>query len=184
MGSCSRRHFIKKIGTGFLATCLVPATGWSALLPDSTRRALSFYNTHTGERLGVCYYKNGAYCPGAMGQINRILRDHRTGDIEDMDARLMDLLFTVSQRLGGCSPFHIISGYRSPQTNARLRKQSTGVAKFSYHMLGRAIDIRLPGCDTHKLRQACLDLKFGGVGYYPRSDFVHLDTGAFRTWNG
>ena len=100
MGSCSRRHFIKKIGTGFLATCLVPATGWSALLPETTRRSLSFYNTHTGERLGVCYYRNGVYCPGAMGQINRILRDHRTGDIADMDARLMDLLFTVS----GCVP--------------------------------------------------------------------------------
>ena len=184
MGSCSRRHFIKKIGTGFIAACLVPVTGWSALMPETTRRALSFYNTHTGERLGVCYYKNGAYCPSAMGQINRILRDHRTGDIEDMDVRLMDRLFTVSQRLCSGSPFHIISGYRSPQTNARLRKQTTGVAKFSYHMLGRAIDIRLPGCDTHKLRQACLDLKIGGVGYYPRSDFVHIDTGAFRTWNG
>jgi uncharacterized protein YcbK (DUF882 family) len=96
----------------------------------------------------------------------------------------MDLLFSVNQRLGTGSPFHIISGYRSPQTNARLRKQSKGVAKFSYHMLGRAIDIRLPGCDTPELRQACLDLKLGGVGYYARSDFVHLDTGAFRAWNG
>ncbi len=183
MVSCSRREFFK-IGTGLLATCLVPVAGWSALLPDSTRRSLSFYNTHTGERLNVCYFKNGAYRPGAMGQINRILRDHRTGDIQAMDTRLMDLLYTVNQRLGSCSPFHIISGYRSPQTNARLRKNSTGVAKFSYHMLGRAIDIRLPGCDTHQLRQACLDLELGGVGYYPRSDFVHVDTGAFRTWNG
>jgi uncharacterized protein YcbK (DUF882 family) len=183
MGSCNRRDFLK-IGTGFLAACLVPATGWSALLPDSTRRSLSFYNTHTGERLGVCYFKNGAYCSGAMRQINHILRDHRTGHVEVMDIRLMDLLFSVNQRLGTGSPFHIISGYRSPQTNARLRKQSKGVAKFSYHMLGRAIDIRLPGCDTPELRQACLDLKLGGVGYYARSDFVHLDTGAFRAWNG
>lgn len=184
MGSCSRRHFIKKIGTGFLATCLVPATGWSALLPDNTRRSLSFYNTHTGERLGVCYFRNGAYCPSGMGQISHILRDHRTGDIQAIDSRLMDVLFNVSQQLCAGSPFHIISGYRSPQTNARLRKKTTGVAKFSYHMLGRAIDIRLPGCDTRKLRQACLDLEIGGVGYYPRSDFVHLDTGAFRTWTG
>jgi uncharacterized protein YcbK (DUF882 family) len=112
------------------------------------------------------------------------LRDHRTGDMEAMDVRLMDLLYTVSQRLCSGATFHIISGYRSPQTNARLRKRSTGVAKFSYHMLGRAIDIRLPGCATRKLRQACLDLEIGGVGYYPRSDFVHVDTGAFRTWNG
>ncbi len=183
MGSCSRRAFLK-IGTGLLATCLAPTTTWAALLPDITRRSLSLFNTHTGERIGVCYFENGAYCPAAMGKINHILRDHRTGTIETIDPRLMDLLFTVNQRLGSCSPFHIISGYRSPKTNARLRKQSTGVAKFSYHMLGRAIDIRLPGCDTRKLRQACQDLKIGGVGYYPRSDFVHVDTGDFRTWNG
>ncbi len=184
MSSCSRRQFIQTIGAGALATCLAPATGWSALLPDNTHRSLSLYNTHTGERLSASYFKNGAYNPGGMAQINHILRDHRTGDIATMDTRLMDLLFKVSQRLGACSPYHIISGYRSPKTNARLRKQTTGVAKFSYHMLGRAIDIRLPGCDTRKLRQACLDLETGGVGYYPRSDFVHLDTGAFRTWKG
>ncbi len=183
MARCSRRDFIK-IGSGVLATCLVPATGWSALLPDSTRRSLSFFNTHSGERLGICYFKNGAYCNNAMQQINHILRDHRTGEIEVMDPRLMDLLFTVKRQLGSGAPFHIISGYRSPRTNARLRRKSKGVAKFSYHMLGRAIDIRLPGCDTHTLRQTCLDLKLGGVGYYPRSDFVHVDTGAFRTWNG
>ena len=82
------------------------------------------------------------------------------------------------------SPFHIISGYRSPKTNAMLRKTSSGVAKFSYHMLGRAVDIRLPDCDTRTLRQTCIDMQRGGVGYYPRSDFVHVDTGAFRTWNG
>jgi uncharacterized protein YcbK (DUF882 family) len=183
MRSCSRREFVK-IGTGFLATCLVPATGWCALAPESPRRSLSFFNTHTGEQLGVCYYKNNVYRPGAMRQINHILRDHRTGDVEAIDSRLLDLLFTVSQRVGNGSPFHIISGYRSPKTNAKLRKHTKGVATFSYHMLGRAIDIRLPGCDTGKLRQACMDLKLGGVGYYPQSDFVHVDTGAFRTWNG
>lgn len=183
MGRCSRRKFLK-IGTGLLATCLAPAAGWSAIAPDSPRRFLSFFNIHTGERLNVCYFKHNAYCSGAMQQINHILRDHRTGDIEAMDPRLFDALFTVKRRLGNGSPFHIISGYRSPQTNAKLRRQSKGVATFSYHMLGRAIDIRLPGCDTVKLRQACLNLKLGGVGYYPQSDFVHMDTGAFRTWNG
>lgn len=183
MGSCSRRQFIK-MSTGFLAASLLPATGWSALMPDISRRSLAFFNTHTGERLSVCFFKNGAYCPEAMQRINRILRDHRTGDIEAMDTRLLDLLYSVNQRLGTGSPFHIISGYRSPKTNTKLRKRSSGVAKFSFHMLGRAIDIRLPGCDTRRLRQACRDLKLGGVGYYPRSDFVHVDTGAFRTWNG
>ena len=183
MGSCNRRDFLK-IGTGFLATCLVPATAWSALLSDSNRRSLSFFNTHTGERLTLCYFKDGAYCPDALERANHILRDHRTGDIQAMDSRLMDMLYTVNHHLGSDSAFHIISGYRSPKTNARLRIQGSGVAKFSYHMLGRAIDIRLPGYETRKLRQACLDLKLGGVGYYPRSDFVHVDTGAFRSWNG
>ena len=183
MGTCSRREFLK-FGSGFLVGWLVPATGWSALLPDNTRRSLSFFNTHTGERLAVCYFKNGAYCTDAMKHINHILRDHRTGDIKVIDPRLMDLLYTVNRQLGSGSPYHIISGYRSSKTNAMLRAQTSGVAKFSYHMLGRAIDIRLPGCDTRQLRQACLNLKRGGVGYYPRSDFVHLDTGSFRTWNG
>ncbi len=183
MVRCSRRAFLK-IGTVFLSTGLVPATGWSALLPVSSRRSLAFFNTHTGEKLVARYFKNGTYCPEAMKRINRILRDHRTGDVEAMDTRLMDLLYRVHQRLGSDAPFHIISGYRSPQTNARLRKQSSGVAKFSYHILGRAIDIRLPGCDTGKLRHACLELRLGGVGYYPRSDFVHVDTGDFRNWSG
>lgn len=183
MRSCSRRDFLK-LGTGFLASCLVPATGWSALLPDNSHRSLAFFNTHTGERLSACYFNKGAYCPDALQQINHILRDHRTGDVESMDPLLMDLLFTVHRRLEAGSCFHIISGYRSPKTNSQLRKRSSGVAKFSFHMLGRAIDFRLPGYDTRKLRQVCLDLKLGGVGYYSRSDFVHVDTGAIRTWNG
>ena len=183
MGGCCRRDFLK-FGTGFLAGCLVPATGWSALLPDGSRRSLSFYNTHTAERLSVCYFEKSTYCTDALGRINHILRDHRTGDVQAMDRRLIDLLYTVNQRLAPGTPFHIISGYRSPKTNATLRKNSSGVAKFSFHMLGRAIDIRLPGCNTRKLRKACLDMKLGGVGYYPKSDFVHVDTGAFRTWQG
>ncbi|WP_372683823.1 YcbK family protein [Desulfosarcina sp.] len=183
MSHRSRRDFIK-IGAGFLATCLLPSAGWSALSPDNSRRTLSFYNAHTGEELSTCYFKNGAYCPDAMGRINHILRDHYTGDIEKMDPQLMDLLHSVNRLVECSAPFHILSAYRSPQTNDRLRKQRPGVAKSSYHILGRAIDIRLPGCDTRKLRKACLDLKLGGVGYYPRSDFVHVDTGGFRTWRG
>ena len=183
MNHCSRRDFIK-IGTGLLSTCLLPSVGRSAHSPDNSHRTLSFYNTHTGEELITSYFKNGTYCPDAMGRINHILRDHYTGDIKAMDPQLMDLLNSANRQLGCSAPFHILSGYRSPQTNNRLRRQRSGVAKSSYHTLGRAIDIRLPGCDTRQLRAACLDLKLGGVGYYPRSDFVHLDTGVFRTWNG
>ncbi|MGD8701347.1 MAG: DUF882 domain-containing protein [Desulfosarcina sp.] len=183
MGSCNRREFIQ-IGCGFLTSCLIPATGWTALQPDHGSRSLGFYNTHTAERLRVCFCENGAYRPDGIKRINHILRDHRTGEVQAMDVRLLDLLYRVNQRLAPGVPFHIISGYRSPRTNNQLRKHSRGVAKFSFHMLGRAIDVRLPGCATQKLRQACLDLEMGGVGYYPRSDFVHLDTGAFRTWQG
>jgi uncharacterized protein YcbK (DUF882 family) len=179
----SRRDFLKT-GVGFFASCLLPSAAWAALLPDDTRRTLSFYNTHTAERLSVCYYSNGAYRPDALARIDHILRDHRTGEVKSMDPQLLDLLASVQGQLGCSAPFHIISGYRSPETNAQLRKRTTGVAKFSYHMLGRAIDIRLPGCDTRRLRKACLAYRKGGVGYYPRSDFVHLDTGSIRTWKG
>lgn len=183
MSRCNRRDLIK-IGTGLLFTSLLPSTGWPALTPGNSHRTISFYNTHTGENLVTCYFKNGAYCPDAMGRINCILRDHHTGDIKAIDPRLMDLLNFVNRQLGCSTPFHILSGYRSLKTNDRLRKKRSGVAKSSYHILGRAIDIRLPGCDTRQLRKAFLDLKLGGVGYYPRYDFVHVDTGSFRTWNG
>lgn len=183
MKHCSRRDFLK-IGGGVLAGCLLPTAGWSNLLPDSSRRTISFFNTHTGERLSVCYFKSGMYCQDAMARVNHILRDHRTGEVQPIDKRLLDILFSANQKLGCASPFHIISGYRSPKTNAMLRTKSRGVAKLSYHMLGKAVDIRLPDCATRKLRNACIDLELGGVGYYPRSNFVHVDTGAFRTWMG
>jgi uncharacterized protein YcbK (DUF882 family) len=180
---CSRRTFLKT-STALIATCLVPLPATAALAPESASRALAFFNTHTGERLGVTYFKNGAYRPDALHRIDRILRDHRTGDMVAMDRRLLDLLVGVQRRLAIDAPFHIISAYRSPQTNAMLRKQGSGVAKRSYHLLGRAIDIRLPGCDTHRLKRTCLALRGGGVGYYARSDFVHVDTGEIRTWSG
>ena len=183
MSRCNRRDFIK-IGTGLLSTCLLPSAGWPALASDNSQRTLSFYNTNTGEELVTCYFKNGAYCLDAMDRINYLLRDHRTGDIKAIDPQLMDMLNSVNRQLGFSAPFHILSGYRSPNTNDRLRKKRSGVAKSSYHVLGRAIDIRLPGFDTRQLRKACLDLKLGGVGYYPGYDFVHVDTGRFRTWNG
>ncbi len=183
MGHCSRRIFLKR-STVFIATCLVPLPATAALTPDPASRVLAFFNTHTGERLRITYYKNGAYHPNALQQIDHILRDHRTGDMVAMDPRLLDLLYGVKCRLAVDAPFHIISAYRSPQTNAMLRKQGSGVAKRSYHLLGRAIDIRLPGCDTRKLKRTCLALRGGGVGYYAKSDFVHVDTGEIRTWSG
>lgn len=179
----SRRQFLT-VGIGMLASCVAPVSAMSALGPDPQRRSLAFYNTHTGERLSVCYFENGAYCPDALKRINHVLRDHRSGDVAAMDRRLLDLLFDVKSQLAVDSPYHIISGYRSPKTNEMLRKHSSGVAKRSFHMLGRAIDIRLPGCDTRWLKQNFIAMKSGGVGYYRKSDFVHVDTGDVRSWNG
>jgi len=179
----SRRQFFKA-GLGMLTAWVAPVTAMSALHPDHPSRTLAFFNTHTHERLSVCYYENRAYCPDALNRINYILRDHRTGDIVAIDRRLMDLLFDVKRQLAVDSPYHIISGYRSPKTNELLRRHTSGVAKRSYHMFGRAIDIRLPGCHTQRLKQRFIAMKFGGVGYYRKSDFIHVDTGDVRTWNG
>jgi len=145
-------------------------------------RRLRFLHTHTSEKLEVVYYENGAYLPDAMDELNFLLRDFRSGDVVDMDRNLLDLLVMVQQRLGSRGTFEIISAYRSPATNEMLRRQGGGVAKSSMHLLGKAIDVRLTDVDTRDLRRAGLDLARGGVGYYSKSDFVHLDTGRVRHW--
>lgn len=145
-------------------------------------RYLSFQNTHTGEKLKVTYWENGKYLRDALAEVNHHLRDHRSNERIDMDKALLDQLFVLRKKLETDKPFHIISGYRSPKTNAILRKQGRGVAKRSLHMLGRAIDIRLPGRDLSQVRLAALSMHSGGVGYYPGSQFVHLDTGRVRRW--
>ena len=146
------------------------------------KRRISLYNTHTGESTDICYYDQGNYCPKALNRINHILRDHRTNDVKPIDLQLLDHLHAIKLKIGATSPFHVISGYRSPATNAMLRKISNGVARTSYHIQGKAIDIRLPGYDTRRLRNACISLRTGGVGYYKDSNFVHLDTGPIRAW--
>jgi len=143
---------------------------------------LSFYNTHTQENLEVCYYRQGHYRSKALTQINYILRDHRTNEIRPIDTQLLDLLNDISSGFQNRSPLHVISGYRSPASNAKLRRRSKKVAAFSLHMKGKAIDIRLPGCPTRILREAAVNLRRGGVGYYPRTDFVHVDVGRVRHW--
>ncbi|MGE5130360.1 MAG: YcbK family protein [Sphingomonadaceae bacterium] len=144
-------------------------------------RTVSFYHTHTGERLTATYYERGGYVPDALQAVNWLLRDFRTETVHVIDPRLLDQLYALNACCGGRS-FEVISGYRSPQTNAMLRKTSSGVASHSLHIDGRAIDVRLEGCDTERLHRAALAMARGGVGFYPRSDFVHLDTGRFRTW--
>jgi uncharacterized protein YcbK (DUF882 family) len=145
-------------------------------------RELSFYHTHTGERLSIIYWQNGAYSDAALKEINHFLRDFRTGDAAEIDPDLLDTLHTVYQRTGSHGHFEVISAYRSPKTNEMLRSTSSGVAKNSQHVHGKAIDVRLTDVPTKALRRVAYDLQRGGVGYYETSDFVHLDTGRFRTW--
>ena len=178
--ACSRREFLR-IGSGFAASLLLPASGL-ATAASHRERSLNFYNTHTDERLKTCYWAEGDYLPEGLQEINTILRDHRTGDIHDMDRDLLDLLYLLQTKVESKQTFQIISGYRSPKTNAMLSSKSSGVAKRSYHMQGMAIDIRLNGCDTKQLHKAALSLKAGGVGYYASSDFIHVDVGRVRRW--
>jgi uncharacterized protein YcbK (DUF882 family) len=141
-------------------------------------------STHTGEHLEVRYFEGGAYLPAALRRMNQVLRDHRSGDVAAIDPRLFDQMHALAV-CAGCAPhFEIISGYRSPATNEKLQQASSGVAKRSLHMDGRAIDVRLKGLPTARLRDLALALRSGGVGYYAKSDFVHLDTGRVRAWTG
>jgi uncharacterized protein YcbK (DUF882 family) len=141
-------------------------------------------NLHTGERLETEFFRAGDYVPDSLAAIQVLLRDFRNDEQHVIDPKLMDYLYDVARHVGVDPIFSVISGYRSPQTNAQLRERSSGVARRSLHLDGRAIDVRLAGVDCADLAGRALDLTRGGVGYYRKSDFVHLDTGAFRTWKG
>jgi uncharacterized protein YcbK (DUF882 family) len=143
---------------------------------------LSFYNTHTNEHIEVVYKKGGDYNPQALQEINHIFRDHRADKIHPIDPALLDYLYDLLIKIDFQGEVHIISGYRSPETNKKLRKKSSGVAAGSLHMQGKALDFRLPGVDTKLLRDTALGIKRGGVGYYKKLDFIHIDTGRARFW--
>lgn len=176
----TRRNFIKKTGQVTVGVlCSHPLISHAAFW---RKRSLSFYHTHTGEKLNITYARGGIHDPQALEWINNYLRDFRTGDKHPIDPRLLDILWAVKKDMNNKGVFEVISGYRSPWTNDFLRKKSTGVAKQSLHMEGRAIDVRLSGVDTRRLRKCAVNLQGGGVGYYEKSNFVHLDTGSVRTW--
>lgn len=145
-------------------------------------KKLSLYNIHTGEACDTVFWAEGSYIPEGLESINRILRDHRTGDVAEMERGVLELLYTLQNKLDTKAAYHIISGFRSEKTNAMLNKTTPGVAKKSLHMLGKAIDVNLPGTELAMLRKAALSQKAGGVGYYPSSNFVHLDVGRVRQW--
>lgn len=143
---------------------------------------LSLLNLHTDERCSVVYREGGECVPGALVEVNRVLRDFRTGEVHPIDTRLLDLLADLSTKMDAGGPFHVISGYRSPATNSMLNGKSSGVATKSLHMQGMAIDIRLPGRRLADVRDTALGMAKGGVGYYAKSDFVHVDVGRVRRW--
>lgn len=181
----NRRHVLKLAGGGLVmgaAASLLPANALAAITPATGARRLAFLNTHTGDRFDEAYWEHGAYVPGAMAEIKHVLRDHRSNETHDIDARLLDQLHQLNGLVGAAAPYQIISGYRSPATNAMLHANSDGVASHSLHMEGRAIDIRMQGVDLPRLRDAALSMQSGGVGYYQASDFIHVDTGRVRRW--
>jgi len=175
-----RRTFLKLGGAAAIAAAF-PGMAFGKI-NGAYEKSLSFYNIHTGESLRTTYWADGVYIPESLEAINTILRDYRTGTEIAMDLRVLDLLHAVRTKVGSNQPFQIISGYRSPQTNAMLRQNTSGVAKKSLHMQGKAIDINLPGTDLAMLRKAAMHEKAGGVGYYPASNFVHIDSGRVRSW--
>ena len=174
----NRREFLRWSLAG--AAVLAAPASWAQPMP--AERRLRFYNTHTGERLTASYWADGQYQSAELAAIDWLLRDHRNGEVQAVDRRLFDILYALQQRSGVRGTYEVISGYRSPATNRELRRASSGVAKDSLHTRGQAIDVRLPGIALADLRQAALGLRAGGVGYYPASDFIHLDTGRVRTW--
>lgn len=176
----ARRSFLK---LGILAAAL-PFPALAQTAESTPERRLGFDNLHTGESVELPYWIQGGYVPESLTEINRVLRDHRTGQIAEIDTALLDLLHRVNAALGGERRFEVISGYRSPTSNQMLASHSSGVAKRSLHMEGKAIDIRVPGIALSDLRRTGLLLQAGGVGYYPGSNFVHLDVGRVRAWAG
>jgi uncharacterized protein YcbK (DUF882 family) len=176
-----RRHLLR-FGLGAAAAAGVGAQASGALAALGGGRELTFRNLHTGESLTAAYWEAGAYVPDALAAVNKVLRDHRTGEVHAIDPQLLDLLSSLAGKLETRAQFQVISGYRSPASNAKLHDRSSGVATKSLHMQGKAIDIRIGGVQLAHLRGAALGLKRGGVGYYPASDFVHVDTGRVRQW--
>lgn len=175
----SRRRVLQA-GIGATLGSFVSPVAQAVVLPST--RLLSFENLHTGERLQTTYWADGRYDQAACQRVDWVLRDHRAAVAAPISTELLDLLNALRLRLGTDAAFQVISGYRSPVTNAHLSSASSGVASNSLHMKGMAIDIRVPGCKLTALRETAVALKAGGVGYYPKSNFVHVDVGRVRYW--
>lgn len=181
--SASRRNFLKAAIAGALALYELPGSARAAGTQAPTPGILSLYNTHTGERLAVNLRNgDGTYDLGALDALNHFLRCHYTNEQTVMDVCTLEYLNLVDKKLGGGHEIHVISGYRSPKYNDLLIKNGQRVARHSLHLTGRAIDIAFPAVDLEEVRSTALELRRGGVGFYPGDGFVHLDSGGVRTW--
>jgi uncharacterized protein YcbK (DUF882 family) len=176
-----RRRFLRASVAGAVLAA-APLSTMSTTVWAASERRLTLLNLHTGERVSQPYWMQGDYLPDSLARINTVLRDHRSGEVHPIDPGLLDLLSALQSKLGAGRGYEVISGYRSPATNAKLQNKSSGVAKRSLHMQGKAIDIRMPGTQLAQLHRAAKNMKAGGVGLYTSSNFIHVDTGRVRYW--
>jgi uncharacterized protein YcbK (DUF882 family) len=175
-----RREFLKKSILLGASMTVSPYELFAYRLPVD--RKIKLYNIHTGEHLKATYWSKDHFVKSELHKINHFLRDYRTGETQNMDIKLLDLLYSIQLIRDTSKPFQVVSGYRSPKTNEMLRRRSEGVAKNSFHLKARAIDINLPGTELKDLKKLAKFLQRGGVGYYPKSGFMHIDTGPIRYW--
>jgi uncharacterized protein YcbK (DUF882 family) len=190
MSLVARRNLLK-LGLGAVASAsliaapaLVHAADLSPADSSNSLRCVAMDNLHTGETMEAVYWEQGDYIPDVLDAVNNHLRDFRTGDVHAIDPKLLDLLDQIASKVQTKARFQVISGFRSQATNAMLHEQSAEVAKKSLHTQGMAIDVRLPDVALEHLHNAALAVCAGGVGFYPESNFVHLDVGPVRTWRG
>ena len=180
------RRQVLKVGLAASAYLLAPWQAWAKVgkaLIDLPERTVSLYNTHTGELLSkFVYWQDGNYIKQALDEISFLLRDHRTDEMCEFDPVVLDQVCAISRKLTNSQPFEVLSAYRTEETNLELRQRSRRVAKHSLHIEGRALDLRLSGVPSKQLRAAALSLQQGGVGYYPKRGFVHIDSGPIRHW--
>lgn len=177
----SRRFFLQQT-TRILAGLAVASVPVVSNAKSLGKRSLSFYHTHTQQSLDVTYAWGTAYNAPALERINHYLRDFRTGEVHPIDPKLLDILWAIQGKIGNRGVYEVISGFRSPATNGQLQRNGAGVADRSLHMQGKAIDVRFTGARTNQVQKRAVSLQRGGVGYYAKSDFVHLDTGRYRVW--
>ena len=178
-GLIARRSVLALGASAAIMTLMKPASAARFIAPE---RRVFLVNPHTGEKFNGTYWENGAYVPDAMRDLCVLLRDHGRNKLHEIDPGLIDLLSEVRRRLATSQPIQVISGFRSPESNAEARRHDRRVAPNSLHMQGKAADFRIPGYGVHTLKRAAVSLQGGGVGIYPRADFVHIDTGPVRTW--